>query len=241
METLRLRQAVVAAGDRDGVVATLRRELGLGAPFEDPGVELFGLHNAVLPVGDTFFEVVAPLRPGERCPAERYMARRGGDCGYMAIFQVADMDAARTHLADLGVRTVFETDLDDIRCTHVHPADVGGAIVSFDEATPRGSWRWAGPTWADEVRTDVVIGLAGLRLTSPDPTRLRDRWAALLAIEPDDTDGSLHLPDGSHVEFAEGPDEGLVGVDFHAAPGTEQRVFTTANTQLRLLPAEPKG
>lgn len=239
METTRLRQAVVATGDLDGVVAAWRDELGLGGGFADPGVELFGLRNAVLPVGDTFLEAVTPLVPGDRCPAERFMAARGGDAGYMAIFQVGDMDGARAHLAEQGLRTVFETDLDDIRCTHVHPGDVGAAIVSFDEATPSRSWRWAGPTWTDEARTEVVTGLAGLRLTSPEPARLLARWSGALAIEPEPgprpDGGRLGLPDGTYVEVTEGPDEVLAGIDLRPAPGVEPRTFTVAGTTFRIV------
>ena len=233
MDTLRLRQAVVAAADRGAVVARWRAELGLGRPFADPGVEAFGLHNAVVPVGDAFLEVVSPLVPGAGCPAERYMAARGGDCGYMAIFQVADIAAARAHLAGLGLRTVFAADLDDVACTHVHPAEVGAAIVSVDQATPPGSWRWAGPAWRDEVRTGVATGLAGIRLTGPDPGALLGRWAAALAVEADGA--VLRLPDGTQVEVAEGPDERLTGIDLVAAPGVAARELTVAGTVFRLV------
>ncbi len=233
VHTLRLRQAVVAAADRDAVVAAWQRDLGLGRPYEDPGVEAFGLHNAVMPVGDAFLEVVSPLVPGDGCPAERYMAARGGDCGYMAIFQVADMDAARAHLARLGLRTVFTADLDDVRCTHVHPADIGAAIVSFDEATPPGSWRWAGPGWSDEVRTGVVAGLDGIRLTSPEPGALVGRWAAALGAEADGL--VLALRDGSRVEVADGPDERLAGIDLVAAPGVAPREAVVAGTVFRVV------
>ena len=232
METLRLRQAVVAAADREAVLAAWRDELGVGAAFADPGIEEFGLHNGVVPVGDTFLEVVTPLTPGPGSPAGRYMAARGGDCGYMAIFQVADMDAARAHLAGLGLRTVFDADLDDIRCTHIHPADVGGAIVSFDEATPPGSWRWAGPTWPGEVRVGTTTGLAGIRLAGPDPDALLARWSAALAIAP--TGRALHLPDGTTVDVSEGSVEALTGIDLHAAPGAAPRSFEVAGTTFRL-------
>jgi hypothetical protein len=45
----------------------------------------FGLTNAVFAVGDTFVEVVAPTQPDTT--AGRYLKRRGGDGGYMAIFR----------------------------------------------------------------------------------------------------------------------------------------------------------
>lgn len=87
----------------------------------------------------------------------------GGDCGYMTIFQVADMDDARAHLNRLGIRAVFDADLDDIRCTHLHPADLGAAFVSFDQAIPEPSRRWAGPAWQTEARTGAFTGLARVR------------------------------------------------------------------------------
>jgi hypothetical protein len=236
MKVRRLRQAVVAAWDRDAVVAAWARELGLGAPFHDPGVDRFGLCNSVVPVGDTFLEVVTPLAAGGGSAAERHLTRRGGDCGYMAIFQVDDMDSARSHLRRLGVRTVFDVDLDDIRCCHAHPADVGAAVVSFDQAVPALSWRWAGPAWRDEVRTGVVTGLAGLRLSTADPAATLARWSAVLAVEP--TGDSLILDDGSVVRFGPiGADarSGLTGIDLWAADSTGEREFDVAGVRFRVV------
>ena len=238
MRTIRLRQAVVAAADRDAVVATWAAELGTGAPFHDPGVGAFGLSNSVVPVGDAFLEVVSPLQAGGGSAAERFMARKGGDCGYMAIFQVSDMDETRDHLRHVGLRTVFETDLDDIRCTHVHPADMGAAIVSFDQPIPEPSWRWAGPNWADEVRTDVVTGLAGVVLADAEPDRLLGRWGEALSVPPDD--GFLRFEDGTYVRVVPaGARTGLVGIDLRAAPGVAERSFTVAGVAFRLVPVNP--
>src|SRR5262249_60787552 len=94
---------------------------------------------------DRFAGVVAPGQAGTT--AGRYLERRGGDGGYMAIFQVPDLAAARARLPGLGVRVVWTADLPDIAGTHLHPKDVPGAIVSLDWAEPAGSWRWAGPAW----------------------------------------------------------------------------------------------
>src|ERR1700735_2390951 len=89
----RLRQAVVVAKDLESVVGTLRDELALADPFSDPGVEYFGLRNAVFALGDTFLEVVSPVTEGTA--AGRLLDRRGGDCGYMVMVQVTDLPAAR--------------------------------------------------------------------------------------------------------------------------------------------------
>jgi hypothetical protein len=83
------------------------------------------------------------------------------------------------------------------------------------------------------VRTDVVTGLAGIRLTSPDPPALLDRWSAALAVAPDGA--ALVLPDGTYVAVADGPDERLAGIDLLAAPGTAPRAFDVANTTFRIV------
>src|SRR5436305_3218301 len=92
----RLRQAVLVARDLKSVMQRLEDELGLHDPFHDDGVGHFGLANAVYAVGDTFLEVVSPLRPDTA--AGRELERRGGDGGYMAMFQVGDILATRARL-----------------------------------------------------------------------------------------------------------------------------------------------
>ena len=81
----RLRQVAVAAADCEGTARQLREAFGWPQPFRDPGVGRFGLTNEVFAAGDTFVEVVAPVQPDTA--AGRYLSSRGGDSGYMAIFQ----------------------------------------------------------------------------------------------------------------------------------------------------------
>jgi len=59
----RLRQVALAAANCDATATQLKMTFGWPEPFHDPGVSRFGLTNAVLVVGDTFVEVVAPVRP----------------------------------------------------------------------------------------------------------------------------------------------------------------------------------
>ncbi|MDX1649339.1 MAG: VOC family protein, partial [Myxococcota bacterium] len=172
---MRLRQVALAAHDLEPVVAQLQATLDLEVAFRDPGVATFGLHNAVLPVGDAFLEVVSPVRAD--APAARWLARHGGDGGYMVIVQCEDLAAARRRVASLGVRIVFEVTLEDIATLHLHPRDVGGAILSLDESRPPASWRWAGPDWPAHRRTQVVTGLAGAVIAVEAPERVARRWA----------------------------------------------------------------
>jgi Glyoxalase-like domain len=212
----RLRQVALVARDCDEVAGELRRAFGWQEPFRDPGVDQFGLTNAVFAVGDTFVEVVAPGRPDTT--AGRYLERRGSDGGYMAIFQIPDLGAARRRLAALGVRVVWTAELPDIAATHLHPRDVGGAIVSLDWATPPQSWRWAGPAWTGQAPAHRPGGLAGLTIEVSAPADAARRWAQVLGIPaPGGEDaGLLELPESGQllrfVQARPGHGEGITAV-----------------------------
>jgi hypothetical protein len=173
---IRLRQIAIVAAELDPVVDDLCRRLAVSVCFRDPGVSEFGLHNALMTVGDQFLEVVAPTQDGTT--AGRLLDKRHGDGGYMAIFEVDDLDDRVEHLQRSGVRVVWGIDLPDIRGRHLHPRDVGGALVSIDEPRPAGSWRWAGP-WQAHAEASVVSAIAGVTIGATDPAAMRTRWAAL--------------------------------------------------------------
>jgi hypothetical protein len=171
----RLRQAAVAARDLGLVAGRLREELGLGEPFSDPAVGHFGLRNAVFALSDTFLEVVSPARPDTA--AGRQLERHGGDCGYMLMFQVEDLPAARRRASVLGIREVFEVELPDMVEVHLHPADMRGAIVSLSSPRPPEAWRWGGPDWSARSAPLRVTGaVVGVR----DPEAVEARWRAVL-------------------------------------------------------------
>ena len=174
---IRLRQVALVATDLDRAVAELADALGLTVCFRDPGVAEFGLHNALMLIGDQFLEVVSPVIEGTT--AARLLSKRGSDGGYMAIYEVDDLDRRAAHLAAAGVRTVWQIDLPDIRARHLHPRDVGGAIVSIDEPVPNGSWRWGGPDWVAHQDTSVVTAIAGIVVGAHDPAAMRSRWSEL--------------------------------------------------------------
>ena len=176
----RLRQVALVAPDCEQVAAELQGAFGWPEPFADPGVSRFGLCNAVFAAGDTFVEVVAPVEPGTA--AGRYLERRGGAGGYMAIFQVPDLTTARRRVDLLGVRVVWTADLPDIAGTHLHPSDVPGAIVSLDWADPAESWRWAGPSWTGRAAEHGSGGVTGLTIEVRDAFAAAQRWAAVLGV-----------------------------------------------------------
>ena len=188
----RLRQVALVAHDHDPVAAELQHTFGWPDPFHDPGVGEFGLVNSVFAAGDTFIEVVAPVQPDTT--AGRYLARRGADSGYMAIFQMPDMAAARRRVAEAGVRVVWSVDLDDMAGTHLHPKDVPGAIVSLDWADPPEAWRWAGPGWIGEATPAHPGGVTSLTIEVKDPVGAVERWATVLGVAACSNDAGATIP-----------------------------------------------
>src|SRR5690606_38974988 len=102
-------------------------------------------------------------------------------------------------LAEHGVRVVWEVALPDIATIHLHPRDLGGAIVSLDRPRPPRSWRWAGPGWEAKGAASDARRIVGVDLQSDAPEALARRWAEALELAPPERRGAafrLALEDG---------------------------------------------
>jgi len=187
-------------------VDTLCHVLGIEVSFRDPGVEVFGLRNAVMPIGDGFLEVVSPVKEGTT--AGRFLERRGGDGGYMVIVQSQAKDEDRRRVGELGVRIAWEMQLEDAGTLHLHPRDVGGAILSLDWMDPAESWKWAGPDWRSHVCTGGAKEIRGVAIEAVDPLAMAARWGEVLDVRCDGDEPRLRLDGGGRIEFVPGKGQG---------------------------------
>lgn len=212
---MRLRQIALVGKDLDAARAEIVGVLGLGEAYADPGVRKYGLHNQVWPVGDTFLEVVSPTEEGTT--AGRLLDKRGGDGGYMVILQTGDLAEARARVAAKGVRVVDQFDGDGVAFTHLHPKDVGGAILSIDAMEPRERWEWGGKHWQENVKTDVSLAIVGAELQAEDPEAMAKRWAEVLGRKAVRSNGGWRIAlEDSELRFAparDGRGDGLRAFD----------------------------
>ncbi len=222
MLLVRLRQIALVASELHTTIEALNAELGTDVCFQDPGVGVFGLHNALLALGDTFLEVVSPTEPDTA--AGRYLERRGGDGGYMVLLQLSaeERAACRQRGAALNIREVHQAEDthggDHIVGTHFHPADTGGAILSIDTATPPESWGWAGAEWSASVRTERAGPILAVEIQSDDPMSLAARWAELLD-QPIKDSATVALSDGGEIRFVtavDGRGDGVASIEVEA-------------------------
>jgi hypothetical protein len=221
---LRLRQLALVARELAPVVDDLNAVFGLEVAYRDPGVAQFGLENAVLPVGNQFIEVVAPVREGTA--GGRYLDRRNGDGGYMVILQCDDHAPRKARVNELGIRKVLEHDEPGYRIMQLHPQDTGGSFLEIDVQVdgddPDGPWTPAGPDWKAAVRSDRVSGIAAAEIQSPQPDAVAERWSRILdtAVNRDEGIGPMLALDNAEIRFVpatDGRGEGLGGIDLVAA------------------------
>lgn len=228
MTYLRLRQLCLVARELSPVTGDLCHVLGLQVCHRDPGVERFGLHNALMRIGSAFIEVVAPLPGprGENTAATRHLDRQGGDSGYMVILDCDDLAPWRAHMARVGVREAAYLEVPGnpkplaYTGLQLHPRDTGGALLEINHSpggTPLDGAYWpAGPHW--QSATDCAWGttLGGATLQSPEPAKLAARWSEVLQ-RPVLQDGGAHgiwLDNAMRLRFsapAAGQAAGLTG------------------------------
>jgi hypothetical protein len=235
---VRIRQVALCTDDiwRDEkqVVASL----DVAGVHRDPP-NLFEMKNTVFAVGDTFLELLQPVR--DSAPTARFLARHGGPGGYMLILQVDDRDAARARVDRLGIRVVFDSPPArhhgvGASALHLHPADTGGTLVSLDTMDPPEAWAWGGPSWRQHAHTGVVDGIVGVELRSSAPDELADRFGRLVG-RPVEDDRTIHL-DGGRVRVVPGPratPDRLTAVEMHATD--RERAGTSlvvGGTEIRL-------
>jgi hypothetical protein len=229
---------VIAASELAPVARALGSALDLGEPFRDPGVGEFGLENVVFAIGDCFIEVISPTAP--ETAAGRWLGRHAGDGGYMVLFDIEDLDGARRRAERLGVRVVWRIDLADISGTHLHPADMRGAIVSLDRSEPYGTWRWGGPQWTGRTGEGARGRLAGITVAVEDPRTVAARWGEVLGVEVTGAERPTLSLDDAEVVFERQvgeAGEGIVefAIELDGGARADHAAVEVGGVRLRLL------
>ena len=235
---LRLKQICLVVADLDSIEEELKAVLGLEVAYSDPGLSHFGLRNVMLPIGNSFLEVVTPVE--ENTTAGRFLERRSGDGGYMVILQCGDIGEVRERVDRLGIRIVWEDANEETAGIQLHPKDLPGALVDIrqnaGDQSPDGPWSPAGPDWQRACRTDVTRSLVAAEIQCDDPDALAARWSELterpVSRDADDNP-EVRLDDGSirFVMATDGRGIGLGGIDVKVAD--RERLLATAEARGR--------
>jgi hypothetical protein len=236
---IRIRQVAICAPAVWPVETAVSGTLGVATSHRDrPGPPIW-MTNAVMAVGDTFLEIIEPVHPD--APSQRFLDKQGGPGGYMLLLQVDDLAAARARAEAAGVRVVLDLPERDYHgvtgaAVHLHPADTGGVLTSFDWMQDADAWAWGGRAWPWHRHTEVVSGIVGVEISSTDPDRVAYRFAEILGREID-ANGDIAL-DGSYIRFVRGQTgsrDRLTGIDITASDRSrvgETHVFARTTISL---------
>jgi catechol 2,3-dioxygenase-like lactoylglutathione lyase family enzyme len=239
-ERIRIRQIAICAPDIRPVERAVERHLDITPVHRDkPGAPIW-MYNGVFPVGNTFLEILQPERP--EAPTQKFLEKQGGAAGYMLILQVDDFERARARAEAAGVRIVADMPKRAYHgvtgcAIHLHPADTGGVLTSFDWMEDWESWAWAGAAWPWHQRTDVVSRIVAAEVACADPAGVGARFAELLG-RPLTGDGIIELEDSS-IRFttaAPGDRDRLTGIDMTATDRSRVgETFEFCRTTIRLV------
>ena len=132
MKLLNLDHVAIAVRDLDRALDDYRRRYGI-EPLYREMVEDQGVEEAMLPVGGSYVQLIAPLAADT--PVGRFLERRGEGMHHLA-FAVVDIEAALAHLKAEGARLVDEnprTGGRGTRIAFVHPKGGNQTLVELVE------------------------------------------------------------------------------------------------------------
>ncbi len=131
----RIHHIGVAVADLDESIRLYRNALGAELVHRAAS-EAEGLEAALLRIGDSEIELMAPLR--EDSPVGKFVAKRGPGLHHVA-YGVDDIEVALAGARDAGLELIDaepRIGLHGRRIAFVHPKSMGGVLTEFVETEP---------------------------------------------------------------------------------------------------------
>lgn len=123
----------IAVRDLDAAIEEYRRQYQV-EPIHREVVESQGVEEAMIPVGGSYVQLLAPLN--EDSPVGKFLATRGEGMHHVA-YAVLDIEAALAHLRAEGVRLIDEEPRvggGGARIAFVHPRSLAGTLIELVES-----------------------------------------------------------------------------------------------------------
>lgn len=120
----------IAVPDLDEAIRFYADAFGVTVVHEEVNEEQ-GVREAMLAVGDSFIQLLAPLRPDS--PIGKFLDRQGPGIQQVA-YTVDDIEVAAERLRAAGVRMLYDapkTGTAGSRVNFAHPKDCGGVLVEL--------------------------------------------------------------------------------------------------------------
>lgn len=132
MQLVNVDHVGIAVNDLDAALGSYR-ELFDVHPLRREVVEDQGVEEAMIPLGGSYIQLLAPLQPDS--PVGRFLAKRGEGLHHVA-YAVPDIRAALAHLEEQGAHLIDREPRlggGGHRIAFVHPRTVGGTLIELVE------------------------------------------------------------------------------------------------------------
>lgn len=136
MKIKRIEHIAVAVDNADAVAGILRDKFGIEVEYAE-NLEPSGTRLAMLPVGETYIELLQGLRPTSK--TAQWVAEKGQSL-YHICFEVEDIDAALAELKAKGTKLLNETPVlghGNCRIAFLDPEATGNILFELAEM-PKG-------------------------------------------------------------------------------------------------------
>lgn len=132
MKLLNLDHTAIAVRDLDAAIAGYEDRYRV-SPLYREVVSSQGVEEAMIPVGGSFIQLLAPL--ASETPVGRFLERHGEGLHHVA-FAVVDIEAALAHLEDRAASVIDRHPRlggRGARIAFVHPRDLAGTLIELVE------------------------------------------------------------------------------------------------------------
>ena len=215
---VKLRQVILAADEVGPAAAELCDTFGLACGFADVMLADIGMddESIILGNGETYLEVVAPLRPDTGVAG--WLSRGGGPGGYCLSIQTNSLAPFRERAERLGIPLIFDLEAHGYRMIQLHPKPTG-LLLELDEIPDADAWFW--DQTAKEIPADPHIhDVVAVEVSSPDPRGQARLWGELFDVPVREQDGRHELAIGDRtVTFVAGERSFLSGIELARVPG----------------------
>lgn len=152
-----IRQVALMVRDLEQAEERWRSLFGLEACARHR-LDAYGLRNAILPMRETFLELLQPTR--EDSHGARFLERRGEGV-YMVVLEAEGLDPLLERLKGSGAQVTGVDTAPHSRTAFLHPRSFFGTFLGLTEVQDRrrNPWPDAGPGWRRHARRATVRDL----------------------------------------------------------------------------------
>jgi hypothetical protein len=180
----KLRQVIIAAEDNAAAGALLRTRLGVGTGFVDPGLETINMDDTTIPVGNgSYLEIISPR--DTTVSLGRWLAKAGGNGGYMLAIQHSDVVGVRRRAREMGIAEILADVVQGYELAQFSPWELG-LIIEVDGVPDPAAWYW--DHLGVQPEPDALVNdIVAVEVAVKDPDTVVATWNKLLDLEPSGT------------------------------------------------------